>query len=342
MGGYVRAKTKRFRLPIGRRIYVKNLPYFALNTIKDEKIMQINTEHFLIDPVLSETLLNSFNEALLVTNEQGIIVKVNQAFCLASGYSEQEVIGQTPKMLQSGKQGLRFYQQLWHKLLRDGFWSGQICNKKKNGEFYEGWLKVREITHPQFGRLYISVLTELSETHPTRSKLEKLHKLAYFDELTGLANRNHFLQFIRSYLEEHPKGLLALLFIDLDKFKYINDQFGHQEGDWVLKMVAERIQSMIRESDFASRIGGDEFVVVLSDIKQQNDAFKVATTLLNQISKPYTNDVFIHSLAASIGIAFYPQDADNVEELLNIADLAMYQAKRRGDKLHIFADIAKK
>ncbi len=120
------------------------------------------------------------------------------------------------------------------------------------------------------------------------------------------------------------------------------DQYGHREGDWVLKMVAKRIQSIIRESDFASRLGGDEFVVVLAEIKQKNDAFNVAKNLLKQISKPYVNDVVIHSLAASIGIAFYPQDADNVQDLLNIADLAMYQAKRRGDKLHIFADIAKK
>lgn len=303
--------------------------------------MQTKPDNLLLDPVLSEALLNSFNEALLVTNKKGVILKVNQAFCLVSGYSEEELLGQTPKLIQSGKNGSWFYKQLWHELKREGLWSGQICNKKKNGELYSGWLKIRELTHPHFGALYVSVLTELSETHPTRSKLEKLHKLAYFDELTGLANRNHFLQFINSYLEEQPQGLLALLFVDLDKFKLINDQFGHQEGDWVLKMVAKRIQSIIRESDFASRLGGDEFVVVLAEIKKKNDTFNVAKNLLKQISKPYVNDVVIHSLAASIGIAFYPQDADNVQDLLNIADLAMYQAKRRGDKLHIFADIAK-
>lgn len=217
------------------------------------------------------------------------------------------------------------------------FWAGPISSIRKGSESYETWLQISAHSHETLGLFYISIFTELYDGYLARNKLVKLHKLAYFDELTGLANRNHFMQFIESSLESQSIDLLALLFIDLDKFKTINDQYGHQEGDWVLKMVASRIKSIIGESNFASRLAGDEFVVVLSEIKSRKEAFKTAEILADQISKPYENDVVIHTVTASIGIAFYPLDGENVKELLNKADLAMYQAKNPRDAVSVYA-----
>lgn len=279
---------------------------------------------------LASTVFQTATEAVMVTNANNLIVAVNQAFTLITGYEESEVIGRKPTLLSSGHHDEDFYKNMNVELALSGTWKGEICNRRKNGEIYYEWLSITAI-RDKLGELesYVSLFSDIT----VRKKAEdKIYQQANYDSLTGLANRNLFIDRVEQSLElsKRDNNSIAILFIDLDGFKSINDTFGHSKGDMLLKNTAERIQSAVRATDTVARLSGDEFAIML---RSDNDVYsneKVATKVLNKLAAPYQLEEKEAHVTASIGIAIFPDDGQSSEELLVKADSAMYMAKEKG------------
>lgn len=285
---------------------------------------------------LAEQVLANSREAVMITDTENRIVSVNRAFSTVTGYSEGEVIGKQPNMLASGRHDQNFYQSLWHQLSVEGIWRGEIWDKRKNGEIYPKWLDISAV-HDRNGVLsnYIAIFSELTERTNSESQIEFL---AYHDSLTRLPNRlllhDRFKQTMAAAIRENSK--LAVLFIDLDKFKQVNDTLGHAVGDQLLQMVAQRLEQSVREVDTVSRIGGDEFVVLLSNLQTVGTVTAVAKKILAQLSEPFTIGDNELSSSLSIGIALYPDDGQDLDTLLRMADASMYHAKNCGRNTYRF------
>ncbi|MCV6636729.1 PAS domain S-box protein [Candidatus Albibeggiatoa sp. nov. NOAA] len=279
---------------------------------------------------LTATIFETSADAILVTDLQNRISRVNPAFTRITGYQPEEIHGQKVSMLSSGRHSKSFYQNIWKQIKQTGHWQGEIWNRRKNGEIYVAWLSISVITDendaPQH---YMAILSDISRL---QEDIEAVRYLASYDSLTNLPNRllfhDNLLQ-AQAWARRHG-GLFALLFIDLDGFKPINDQLGHAVGDQVLQSVAQRMVHCVRETDTVARIGGDEFVIILAEIHHIHDAELVGNKVLRHLESPFlVNDHEIH-LSASIGISIYPKDTDNVDDLIEYADIAMYVAKRQG------------
>ena len=278
-------------------------------------------------------------EAMLIADNKNRIVNINTAFTRQTGFSLDDVIGKNPKILSSGNTPLLTYQELWKALEENSFWQGELWDKKKNGQIYPKWIAISAIRN-ELGNVlfYIASFSDISERKESEARIEHL---AHHDILTGLHNRfnleNHIEHAIASSFREQQ--LLAVLFIDLDRFKDINDSLGHHIGDQLLVNVASRLKGCIRESDIVARIGGDEFVIVLTGMNDNSQAAIIAEKILDKIGKPF--DINGHELntSPSIGISIYPNDGDNVDELLRTADVAMYHAKEHGrNTYHYFTE----
>lgn len=280
---------------------------------------------------LQASILDQIREGMMVTNSRGRIIKVNQAFSEITGYSEQEVLDQSPSLLQSGRHTPSFYQQMWEEIQHHGWWAGEVWNRRKSGEVFPEWLQISRIHDQQTGQqFYVATFSDITERKLHQNQLDRL---AFYDSLTGLPNRTLLTQGLDVQLARfrtNDPSQLAVLFLDLDKFKEVNDHYGHAEGDKVLREATQRIISRIRDTDLASRIGGDEFIIVLSRLQYRDDAFKVAEDLLAVLSDPFVTAKGRHHLSASIGLAFAPEQGDNVEDLMRRADAAMYRAKSKG------------
>ena len=285
---------------------------------------------------------NAFNnsgEAILITDKQNHILNVNAAFVEGTGYKLDEIMGKDPKILASGQTPKETYQQLWQELESKDFWQGELWDRKKNGEIYPKWAAISVIRDSKGNILfYISSFTDITDRKEADARIEHL---AHHDILTGLHNRfeleNRLAQAIASSNREQQQ--LAVLFIDLDRFKNINDSLGHHVGDQLLVNVAERLRLCIRESDIVSRIGGDEFVIVLTTINDSSHAAIIAEKILEKISKPYEIDGNELNTSPSIGISIYPNDGDCVDELIRTSDVAMYHAKEHGrNTYHYFTE----
>lgn len=270
-------------------------------------------------------------DGMIVTDAQRTMLRVNHAFTQISGYAADEVIGKTPRMLQSGRHDADFYAAMWATIQLEGVWHGEIWNRRKNGEIYPEQITITAVkgstgpvTH------YVAVLRDITE----RKQLEKeVAQLAFFDTLTQLPNRRLFNDRLTQSLAraQREQSSLALMFIDLDKFKPINDTYGHEAGDSVLQAVARRIESSLRASDTAARVGGDEFLVLLPDLQSKDDALAVAEKIRLALEQPFVTSNGVTLLAsASIGIAIYPDQARIQEDLLRLGDRAMYEAKNAG------------
>ena len=287
---------------------------------------------------MAAAVFDSTHEGILTTDEHLNITAVNPAFCRITGYSEDEVIGQTPRLLSSGRHGKEFYDQMWKDLTEKGVWASEIWNKKKDGSLYPQWLSISAVRGENGNvQQYVSVLTDISER---KAQEKQIHFQAYYDGLTGLPNRTLLVDRLEHDLalaKRHPQ-VSSVLFIDLDRFKRVNDTMGHEVGDKLLLKVAERFSALIRSSDTLSRFGGDEFVILLSDIPDPQHAAFVAKKVIDSLSTPFEvngNELFT---GASIGIAMSPDDAEKPTELLRLADLAMYKAKESGrNQYHFFA-----
>ena len=285
---------------------------------------------------LTAQMFESSNEAMVITDRNNLIVSVNAAFSRLTGYHRDEAIGKNPRILQSGKHEAAFYEAMWQSLLEHGYWRGDIWDRRKDGTYYPKFLAITAMKDEQNEISHFSaIFYDVSE----RKKLEeKLETLAHYDSLTGLPNRMLLQDRLEQTIAtaERQRQHFALLFIDLDGFKPINDTFGHAFGDEVLKVVAERLNQAVRGMDTAARLGGDEFVVVLTDIRSAENAGNVAEKIIAAISEPYEIAGESARLSASIGVSIYPNDELVAQELLRTADEAMYKAKREGKQRVIF------
>lgn len=276
------------------------------------------------------TVFENTEEVIIITDVQGGVISINSAFTKIYGYTLDEIKGKTLNILQSNIQDKSFYKNLWNQLIEYGIWKGKFINKTKSGETISVWTTIKKITNNNGNTTsYIAVQTDLRELESTQ---EKVDFLAYHDALTGLYNRVNLEEYLKHALvvAHRNKNILAVLFIDLDRFKIINDTLGHDIGDEVLKSVASRLKTTLRESDFISRWGGDEFVVVLENIASVSGISAVTTNIIQSLKVPM--NIHGHSLTttASIGIALYPENGKDLHTLMRHADSAMYLAKESG------------
>ncbi|NOS89398.1 MAG: EAL domain-containing protein [Methylococcaceae bacterium] len=271
-------------------------------------------------------------EGMMVMDAENIIIKVNHAFTAITGYSPQEAIGRAPQLLlRSGRQKTSFYAAMSASIESTGTWQGEIWNRRKNGEIYPEWHTIT-VVNGEDGKPshYVATLIDITER---KSAEEKIRQLAFYDPLTHLPNRRLLLERLKHSIDvERRTGKhLALLMLDLDRFKAVNDTLGHGAGDELLQQVAKRITARLREVDVVARLGGDEFVVLLKDLAHTEDAARIAEDIVADLSLPFdlpqSDDVRI---GASIGISLYPQHGDTPETLMGNADTALYQAKDRG------------
>ncbi|MGZ4969730.1 MAG: EAL domain-containing protein [Methylobacter sp.] len=273
-------------------------------------------------------------DAMLVTDANNVILKVNQAFTQITGYSAQEVIGRNPNFLSSGQHDKAFYDAMWESINRTDAWQGEIWNRRKNGEVFPEWLIITAVKEPDASSDQVNnYVASFSDITSRKAAEEEIKQLAFYDPLTQLPNRRLLQERLKHSIEvERRDGKrLALLMLDLDRFKAVNDSLGHSAGDELLQQVAVRISARLRDMDMVARLGGDEFVVLLEDIAHAEDAARVAAEIILVLSKPFpllqNNDV---QIGASIGISLYPEHGSSYETLMDHADAALYQAKDQG------------
>ncbi|MEW8626702.1 MAG: EAL domain-containing protein [Candidatus Thiodiazotropha sp.] len=278
----------------------------------------------------SDVALSSLAEGVMVTDADARIEAINKAFTEITGYQEHEVLGKRPNFLKSGQHDELFYEEMWDRLILDGYWEGEIWNRRKNGQIYPELLRITSVLG-ESGNVSSYVATFSDVTDKRRHEVE-LHNLAYTDPLTQLHNRTAFLEMFGHALAhtERRKTQCALLYLDLDRFKKINDTLGHDIGDKVLQMSAERLNQAVRNNDEVARLGGDEFIVLLEDVHQDDAPARVARKIISLLSQPMNLEPHTLHITTSIGIAIYPDDGKDTTTLLKNADSAMYMAKREG------------
>lgn len=273
------------------------------------------------------------SEAIFVTNAENNIIQTNKAFEQITGFTFEDSKGKNPRILKSGMHDNIFYAQMYYSLHINGKWKGEIWNKKPNGEIYPS-LQSITVLYDESGNVdkYVSLLTDI-----TAQKIieQQLSQKAHFDSLTNLPNRASFNEEINRLIlkSSHGSSIFALFFIDVNKFKEVNDTFGHKIGDEYLKFIANFLKGSLRASDFVARLAGDEFVVLLESLKQENEAALVANNLISKIAASVNFDGHEIFPSISIGISLYPKDGDSADMLLQKADSAMYIAKHK-DSLH--------
>ncbi|MCU0835581.1 MAG: diguanylate cyclase [Chromatiaceae bacterium] len=275
-------------------------------------------------------LLESIGEGLFITDAEQRILRVNQAFCEITGYSREEVIGRTPRLLRSGRHEPAFYHQMWGAICRDGVWRGEIWNRRRDGQVYPEWLVITAVKD-RTGRV-VNYVATFSDVTRMNEAMARLHHLAHHNPLTDLPNRLLLTARLEHAIDQarRSQGGVAVLFIDLDRFKQVNDTYGHAAGDRVLQTAAQRLSRRLRKGDTAAHLGGDEFVVVVEQVYRRNAVATVAAKLAGSIALPVDDAGRIVSLSASIGVAIFPEDGDTPDLLIRCADEAMYRVKAAG------------
>lgn len=280
--------------------------------------------------LLSDNILNETSEGILIVDNQMRILRVNDAFLKMTHYRRDELIGKTPILFKSDYHSEKFYQQIWHEVHTISHWSGEFWAKRKDESFYPTLLTINviknernQITH------YVGLASDITHIKETEQTLERL---AYFDSLTELPNRELFHDRLSQAIKRtlRSNGTTALLFLDLDRFKTINDTLGHATGDEVLIEVSKRLKMRLRDSDTVSRLGGDEFTIILENISDEQNAKQIADDLINLIGTPIPTSERMVNISASVGIAIVPVDDTTVDGLMRKADAAMYIAKEAG------------
>ena len=291
---------------------------------------------------LAATVYNTMDEAVAVTNLDNLIVSVNPAFTAITAYLPDEVIGKNPKLLASGTHPPAFYRDMWERLTARGSWQGEICNRRKSGKLYVEWLSIKRVCDDNgLPTHYVAVFSDITER---KAADERMRHPAHHDALTGLPNRTLFSDRLQQAIAKarRDKTRVALMFIDLDKFKPVNDTLGHDVGDLLLKHAARRMQDCLRrESDTVVRMGGDEFVVILPDIETACDAMIVAEKILDTLKQPFEIAEHVIRISSTIGIACFPEHGHDGNLLLKSADAAMYRAKEGGcNRLAVAEEVA--
>lgn len=279
---------------------------------------------------LAAKVFESSVEGIVITDAETQILRVNKAFTNITGYTQAEIIGQTPRILRSGRHSEDFYKEMWHSLNEKGYWQGEVWNRRRNGEIFPEWLSIsvvrsenNDVTH------YISGFTDLSAQKWAE---ERIQHLTHYDALTDLPNRtlfrSRFKQPMIKALSDNRR--VALLHLDLDRFIKINDTLGHHIGDRLLQQVSRRLVASIHDRDFVSRFGGDEFAIACPDLDQSVEVDAIANSIMNIFSEPFWVDGREIFLTPSIGISLFPDDTDDYDELVKFADTAVHHAKHQG------------
>ena len=289
---------------------------------------------------LAASVFGYAREGIMITDPQGVIVEVNDTFTQLTGYAHDEAVGQTPRMLQSGKQSAEFYADMWKELAEKGHWIGEILNRNKSGELFAVMQTISAVRDAQGGlQNYVSLFTDIT---PMKAHQQQLEYIAHYDLLTNLPNRVLLADRLRQAMVQVQRRRLSLAvaYLDLDGFKAVNDTHGHHVGDELLVMLSQRMNDALREGDTLARMGGDEFVVVLGDLALPSDCEPVLQRLLHAASAPVIlaqPGLEALQVSASIGVALFPQDDADADLLLRHADQAMYLAKQAGKNCyHVF------
>lgn len=275
-------------------------------------------------------------EGIMITDAEGTILYVNPAFTAITGYTEEEVRGKNPRLLKSGRHDAFFYRQMWESVRRTGQWRGEIWNRRKNGEIYPEWLTISAIKNEK-GRIthYVAVFTDITER---KRYEEQIKHQALHDPLTDLPNRRLFHDRLAHAIREakETQRKVAVLFLDLDRFKNINDTLGHILGDELLRHVAKRLSSCVPREGVLARIGGDEFAVLLPALTARAEAERVAKDIVDRFTQPIALGERSLYVSISVGISLYPDDGDDCPTLIKNADMAMYCAKEEGGNRYRF------
>ncbi len=290
---------------------------------------------------MAASVFTHAREGILITDCQGNIIEANQVFADITGYSREEALGKNPRFLQSGLHDKDFYSALWQSLLQTGNWYGEVWNRRKNGELYAAMMTISAVQDIHgITQNYVNLFTDIT---PLKEHQRQLEYIAHYDALTGLPNRVLLADRLKQAIaRSHRSGRsLAVLYLDLDGFKAVNDQHGHDTGDQLLVNISHRLKEVLREGDTLARIGGDEFVVVMVDLEHPDDYEAVLNRLLSVAAEPVTLNQNLLLVSASIGATLYPRDAVDADQLLRHADQAMYVAKQAGKNCYHLFDIAK-
>ena len=285
---------------------------------------------------LADKVFACISEAIMVTDCKGVILSVNPAFTEITGYSAQEALGQTPSLLHSAHHSPEFHAALWNQVRDTGLWQGETWNRKKSGELFLERQTITKIagTYADKDR-YVAVFQDITATW---KKNESIRHLAFHDALTNLPNRRLLMERVEQHIVSAGDAAsgLAVLFLDLDHFKVVNDELGHAAGDALLMTVARKLHGLLRESDTVARLGGDEFVILLDSPVNRIEIERIANRIIAVINEPMTFQGKMARVGASVGIAVYPEDGTNAGTLLKHADLSMYQAKDAGRNTYRF------
>lgn len=318
----------REALDIGVDRYV--LKPLDAELLKDAVLKALRDARRARELKLARQVFESASEGMVVTDVEGRILAVNPAFSEISGYRADEVIGQPASLLASGRHDRDFFRQMWESLRGAGRWSGELTNRRKTGELYTGWLSIVAAGDPDArATRFVGLFSDITER---KREEDRIRRLAHFDTLTGLPNRILFADRLKRLTGQLDRrgGRMALLYLDLDHFKPVNDEHGHAIGDQVLIEAARRMQACVRDSDSLGRRGGDEFVVLLQADDAPEAAMRVSAKLIEAVSLPYYIDGREIVIGASIGVAIYADDGKDADGLLEAADRALYLAKREG------------
>jgi len=331
--------THRLLMPDGRIKWVEERcttyfsdsgqPLRSVGTVQDMTAWEEITLQMRIAAVAFET-----QEAILVTDKNANIIKVNHSFEITTGYQQHEVLGCNPRMLASGRHSPSFYQDMWAAINREGRWSGEVWDRRKNGEIYPKWLTITAVKTRGGVSHYVAVFVDITERKKAE---EEIRNLAFYDPLTRLPNRRLLLDrmFIALGQSARSRHYGALMFIDLDHFKVLNDTKGHEFGDKMLVEVANRLTHCVRDTDSIARFGGDEFVVLLENLSANRDdavsqAGSIAEKMRETLALTYTLSGYVHESSSSIGVVLFHGEEVEIDDLFKRADMAMYQAKEGG------------
>jgi diguanylate cyclase (GGDEF)-like protein/PAS domain S-box-containing protein len=301
-------------------------PLRMFGTVQDITLLKHSEQQL----TLAARIFDNSIEGITITDSKGVIQSVNRAFTHITGYSPEEAVGRYPSILKSDRHDAAFYHAMWQSLLTNGRWEGEIWNRKKNGEVYPEWLTITAITD-DFGQTshHVAVFHDMSEV---RGFEEQLRFQAQHDALTSLPNRDLFLDRLGVAIghAKRTKDQVAVLAIDLDNFKHVNDSLGHTVGDLLLQQVAERLHACLPQGTTIARLGGDDFAVLVEQLANEQEAVPIAEKVITAFTSPFNLSIYETVVTVSIGITFFPSDGSDAGTLLKNAELAMYRAKEEG------------
>lgn len=326
MRGYTAGATDYLTKPLDDHILKAKVHVF-LRLYKQYQQLQENN----VALTLAASVFES-QQGIMITNADNIIIRVNQAFIAMTGYSSEKAIGKNPSFIKSGRHDSDFYLGLWQSVEQTGTWQGEIWNRRENGEVYPEWLTITAVKNTGLITHYIGTMTDISDYKTAEAQIRQL---AFYDPLTELPNRRLLAELLQRGIDRHCRDgkLMALMMLDLDHFKPVNDSLGHLAGDELLKQVATRLLDRVRNIDMIARLGGDEFTVLLEDISHTDDAAHIAENIISDLNKPFYLSADPHRevrIGASIGISLYGKDDATPQLLMDHADAALYKAKDIG------------